>query len=295
MSGPFHVVLRDAIRQRGLPLQRLRARLAERGIRVGIASLSDWQHGRAWPQQANSLRAIGALEEILGLPDRTLTDLLAGRPTTPFLPRQGVDESTGPISELLDQLPGSRAWDLDTLTTEHIVTVDEHRCPSLVTVRSLVRARKDGVDRLVVRYFAAATGDVDRVTVRPTRNCRTGRILRHHTGRVMVAELVFGQPLRAGDTWIFEVELADPTAQARSDFAHGFRRMEGNYLLEVRFHPTALPSQVNGYLRADLYTESHRLTDLRLTNHNAVHLTAADMTAGVLGIQWEWPLRAGSA
>jgi hypothetical protein len=289
MSGPFHVVLRDAIRQRGLPLQRLRAHLAERGIQVGIASLSDWQHGRAWPQQANSLRAIGALEEILGLPRRTLTDLLAGRTATPFLPRQGIDESSGPISELLDQLPGSRTWELDTLTTEHIVTVDEHRCPSLVTIRSLVRARKDGVDRLLVRYFGAPTGDIDRVAVRPIRNCHTGRVLRHRAGHVMVAELLFGQPLRLGETWIFEVELVDPTAAARSDFAHGFRRLEGNYLLEVRFHPMALPGHVHGYLRADLYAESHRLTDLRLSSHHSVHLTAADMTAGVLGIQWEWP------
>ena len=298
MSGPFHVVLRDAIRRRGLQLQRLRSRLAERGIRVGIASLSDWQHGRAWPQRANSLRAIGALEEILGLPTRTLTNLLptrtrtnllAGHPAAPFQPRQGVDESTGPIAELLDQLPGSRAWDLDTLTTEHIVTVDADRCPSLVAIRSLVRARRDGVDRLVLRYFGTATGDIDRVTVRPTRNCGSGRVLRHPEGHVMVAELLFGEPLSAGETWIFEVELRDPTATARSDFAHGFRRMEGNYLLEVRFHPKALPSRLNGYLRADLYTESHRLTDLRLNNHRSVHLTAANMTAGVLGIQWEWP------
>ncbi len=289
MSGPFHVVLRSAIQQRGLPLDRLRFRLAERGIQVGLASLSDWQHGRAWPRHPNSLRAIDALEEILNLPTHTLSGLLAGRQVLPFQPQQGVDEYSGPMGELLDELPGSRAWDLDTLTTEHTVTVDAVYGPSMIAIRSLVRARRDGVDRLALRYFGAAGCDIDRVTVHPERNCHVGRILRHHRGCVMVAEVLFGQPLRCGETWIFETRITDPTAGRRSDFAHGFRRPEGSYLLEVRFHPDLLPSHVYGYTRADLYTEQHRLTDLRLNNHHAVHLTAADMTAGVLGISWEWP------
>ncbi|MFD1051306.1 hypothetical protein ACFQ1S_40080 [Kibdelosporangium lantanae] len=49
-----------------------------------------------------------------------------------------------------------------------------------------------------------------------------------------------------------------------------------------------MPSQVRGYLRADLYTDRHDLTDLRLNNHHAAHISAADMTAGVLGITWDW-------
>src|SRR5690242_2051269 len=235
MSGPFHVVLRDAIQQRGLPLERLRSHLAERGIQVGLASLSDWQHGRAWPHGANSLRAVSALEDILELPAGRLTDLLAGWRPVPFRPRQGVDEYSGPIGELLDELPGSRAWRLDTLTTEHIVTVEAHRGPCQVRIRSLVRARHDGVDRLAVRYFGDPSCAIDDVAVRPVRNCDIGRVLRHREGRVLVAEVLFGQPLHRGDTWIFETELTDPTAGARSDFAHAFRRLEGNYLLEVRF------------------------------------------------------------
>jgi hypothetical protein len=288
MSGPFHVVLRRAIQQRGLPLDRLRSRLAERGIHVGLASLSDWQHGRAWPRQANSLRAVGALEDILGLPSRSLTGLLADRRTAPFQPHQGIDEHTGPLGELLDALPGSRSWDLDVLTTEHAVTVGADRSPSDILVRGLVRARRDGVHRVVLRYFGAAGCEIDSVDVRPVRNCATGQVLRHREGRVLVAELLFGQALNAGETWIYEVLLYDPTAAARTDFAHGFRRPEGHFLLEVRFHPAALPSQVRGYLRADLYTDRHDLTDLRLNNHHAAHISAADMTAGVLGITWDW-------
>jgi hypothetical protein len=263
--------------------------LADRGIQVGLASLSDWQHGRAWPQRANSLRAIGALEDILGLPSRTLTGLLDGRRCLPFQPQQGIDEYSGPIGELLDALPGSRSWDVDVLTTEHVVTVDVGRSPSTVLVRSLVRARHDGVHRVVLRYFGAPGCVIDRVGVRPVRNCRVGQVLRHQDGRVLVAELLFGQSLQAGQTWMYEGELRDPTASARTDFAHGFRRLEGSFLLEVRFHPAALPSRIRGYQRADLYADRHDLTGLQLTGHHAVHIAATDMTSGVLGVAWEWP------
>lgn len=182
-----------------------------------------------------------------------------------------------------------RAWDLDALTTEHTVTVGADCGPSRVRIHNLVRARREGVDRLILRYFGAAGCAVDRVAVQPVRNCRVGRVLRHREGRVLAAELMFGQPLQLGQTWLLECELHDPTARARTDFAHAFRRLEGSYVLEVRFDAEALPQRVYGYLRADLYAESHRLTDLPLNNHHAVHLTAADMTAGVLGISWEWP------
>jgi hypothetical protein len=289
MSAPFHVLLRNAIQQRGLSLERLRFHLAERGIQIGLASLSDWQHGRSWPQQANSLRAIDALEDILGVPRQTLTSMLDVRPAPPFQPRQGLDEYSGPLGELLDTLPGSRAWDLEVLTTEHVVTVGVDRNPSTVLIRSLVRARRDGVDRVVVRYFAAPGGAIEHVAVRPLRNCHSGRLLRHKEGQVLLAELLFKQSLRTGETWIFEGQVLDPTARARTDFAHGFRHPEGNYLLEVRFHPRMLPSRVHGYLRSDLYTERHPLDDLPLSAHNTVHLAVADMSAGVVGITWSWP------
>src|SRR5256885_8599794 len=71
-TGPFHTALRAAVRERGLTLDRLRAHLARRGIPVGLSSLSDWQHGRRRPRSAASLRAVRALEEILGIPPRSL-------------------------------------------------------------------------------------------------------------------------------------------------------------------------------------------------------------------------------
>jgi hypothetical protein len=70
-TGPFHVAFRVAVRDRGLPLDRLRSHLGQRGIPVGISSLSDWQLGRSRPGPT-SLPAVRALEEILGLPGDSL-------------------------------------------------------------------------------------------------------------------------------------------------------------------------------------------------------------------------------
>ncbi|MFS8098574.1 hypothetical protein LFM09_15695 [Lentzea alba] len=288
MTGPFHLVLRDAIRERGLPLERLRVRLAERGIDVGLASLSDWQHGRAWPRRPKSLLAIEALEEILDLPEQTLTGLLCTHQPPPFRPRQGVDEYSGPMAELLDQLPGARAWRLEVMASEQVVTVGPDRSPSRLAGRSVARARMDGVDRTVVRYYGAPGCDIDRVRIVPGRNCTLGKLLRHRDGRVLAAELLFGQPLQAGETWVWEAEVQDPAA-ARTDCAHAFRRPEGTYLLEVRFHPDAVPERVFEYFRADLFVDRHVLTELPLNVHNSVHVTTTGMTSGVIGINWEWP------
>ena len=78
-TGPFEEALRAAIAARGLSLERLRSRLAERGLHVGVATLSCWQNGHRRPERPESLRAVSALEEILGLPPEALVVLLGPR------------------------------------------------------------------------------------------------------------------------------------------------------------------------------------------------------------------------
>src|SRR4029450_7869746 len=74
-TGPFHAALREAIRERGLTLDRLRSHLARRGVSVALSSLSAWQHGNARPG-VSSFRAVRALEEVLRLPSGSLIHLL---------------------------------------------------------------------------------------------------------------------------------------------------------------------------------------------------------------------------
>lgn len=296
-TGPFHAALRAAIRERGLTLDRLRSRLARRGIPIGLSSLSNWQHGLSRPERTTSIQAVEALEEILLLPDGALVRLLDARrytdrstgPSYGARRQEGLDEHAGPLAELLDGLPGSRLRDVDVLCCQDKVVVDADRRSALVHSRTLVRARRDGVDRYVARYFGDPGCAIDEVVVRPGENCRLGLVRRHPRAPVLVAELLFGTVLAAGDTWVFDDVLVDESPSVCVEHGHGFRHAVEQYLLEVRFHPDALPLDCHAYARPSLHDEPRRMASLALSTHHAVHLVARDVTAGVLGIGWSWP------
>jgi hypothetical protein len=296
-TGPFHAALRAAIRERGLTLDRLRSRLAQRGIRIGLSSLSNWQQGVSRPESSTSLRAVEALEEILLLPVGALGRLLDARrypdrstgPSKGARRQEGLDEHAGALAELLDDLPGSRLRDVDVLSCQEKAVVGADRRVSRVYSRTLLRARRDGVDRFVTRYFGDLGCAIGEVIVQPGENCRLGRVLRHPHAPVMVAELLFGTVLAEGDTWVFDDVLIGASGSICVEHAHGFRHSVGQYLLEVRFHQEVLPFDCHAYARPSLDDAPHRTGSLALNAHHAVHLVAHDVTAGVLGIGWSWP------
>ncbi|MEV6598439.1 hypothetical protein AB0M36_16415 [Actinoplanes sp. NPDC051346] len=282
-TGPFHRALRAAVAARGLTLNRLRVRLGERGVRVGLSTLSDWQHGRSRP---SSPLAVEALNEILRLPPGALVALLQTPADPP--PPTGLAERDGALAELLDALPGSRRVDLGVLSRQDKVFVDAQRRSSSMWQRTCVRASRDGVDRYVVRYFGDTDGSSPAVELVPLENCRVGRVLRHPRAPVLVAELLFGQTLHVGDTWIFETLIRNRSQGISTVHAYGFRHAVGQYLLEVRFHPSALPVSCYSFVQDGLAAERRRTGELTLSSHHAVHLVAADMTGGLLGIGWQW-------
>jgi hypothetical protein len=281
-SGPFHDAFRAAVSARGLSLDRLRARLVGRDIPVAVSSLSDWQHGRRRPAGERSLSAVRALEEILGVPRESLVRLL-DEPV-----RRGLDETRGALGELLDQLPGSRARTVEILSGHDKVTIDARRRCASVWSRLAVRARCDGVDRYLVRYFGDAGCVIEAVHVDAVENCRLGRVLRHPAG-VLVAELLFDEVLAAGQTWVFEDRVRDGTGEPSLEYAHGFRQHGEQHLMEVRFDPAALPVDCHAFAQSGLDDVRHRTGGLSLNAHHALHLFASGISGGLLGIGWSWP------
>lgn len=285
-TEPFHVVLRTAIRRRGLTLERLRFHLARRGIPVGLSSLSNWQTGHTRPETPGSLRAIGALEEILELPPGSLVDLLTCADTDV---RPGRVADIAPVAELLDAVPGALDRDVELVSVQHKITVDAQRRTTSMWSRTAVRALRDGVDRYLVRYYGNPGCVAARVRPRPLGNCRLGRFVPHPSAPALVYELAFGHELRAGDTWVFEYELLDPTAGVSEEFAYGFRHPAEQYVLEVAFDPRARPATCYSFAQRDLHDERHPTGTLTLSAHDTVHLIASVVSSGVLGIRWEWP------
>jgi len=285
-TGPFHAALRAAIRRRSLTLERLRFHLMREGVSVSAASLSDWQHGHVRPGPASSGPVIRALERVLRVPRESLARLLAMRDRD--TEQGGLDEQGGPLGELLDQLPGARELDLDVVTRQDKVLVDAERRASAARIRLLVRARRDGVDRQFLRYFGDPGCDLDQVRLHSLEHCRVGRVLRHPTAPVLVAELLFTETLRAGDTWVLEYAIHDPIGEPCEEYAHGIRTTEEHYLLEVRFHPEMLPVDCHSYARSGLGEPRVRMADLTPNKDNAVHLAVSGGAAAVTGIAWAW-------
>jgi hypothetical protein len=283
-TGPFHAALRTAIRERGLTLDRLRAHLARRGISVGLSSLSEWQTGHSRPAHPGSRRAVRALEDILGLPPTALLRLLGNGSG----PREAISD-IAPVAELLDAVPRSRDCDLELISTHHKIVIDAEGRTAVVWTRAAIRALRDGVDRYVARYYGGGECDPALVRAEPLGNCRLGRFVAHPSAPALVYELVFDQALRAGDTWVFETRLIDPTGGVSTEFAYGFRYPAEHYLLEVRFHPGALPASTYSFAQFDLSDGRHPTGNLALSKHHTVHLIASAVDSGVLGIKWDWP------
>ncbi|HEV2784138.1 MAG TPA: hypothetical protein VGX25_32530 [Actinophytocola sp.] len=282
-TGSFDAALRAAIRHRGLTLDRLRWHLARRGVVIGLSSLSDWQNGRSRPGQANSLRAVWALEDVLRLPPGSLVRLLD---------RTGSGRLTdiGPVAELLDTLPGARDRGVELISVQNSVAVGAERRIVLQSTRIAVRARRDGVDRYVVRYYGNPGCVAALVEPQPVGNCRLGAVRAHPTAPALVYELLFDEVLRAGDTWVFESALVDRTGGTCTEFAYGFRYPAEQYQLQVRFDPAARPARCWSFGQFDLTDERHPTGDLPITRYHDVHLVASAIDSGVLGIKWDWEL-----
>lgn len=75
----FDRALRAAITGRGLALARIRHHLGQRGVAVGVSTLSYWQNGERVPRSTESRRIVAALEEVLEVPAGALTSLLPHR------------------------------------------------------------------------------------------------------------------------------------------------------------------------------------------------------------------------
>jgi len=281
-TGPFHDTLRAAIRARGLTLDRVRCRLADRGWPVGLSTLSGWQHGHTRPASPGPVHA---LEQVLDLPRGALLELI---------PRSDLDERSGALGELLDDFPGARDRHFDLLCQHDKVSVDSARRSSHIWSRIVLRARRDGVDRYVMRFFADDGSDplvnpADQVSIEAGENCRLGAVSRHPRAPVIVAEFLFGQRLRAGESWVFERQIHNPCGPPSIVHAYAVRHRVEQYLLQMRFDPSARPVDCHAFTQNDLYEPPRRIAELPLSAHHGVHFIGAPLITGVHGIAWRWP------
>ncbi|MYX72612.1 hypothetical protein [Streptomyces sp. SID3915] len=288
----FATVFRDALRQRGLPLERVRDHLRAQQITVSLATLSHWQRGRSQPEKAQSLRAVDALEPLLNLPAGSLRSLLGPHrprggtpPHDPAAVRHVYGEDSDVEQALGDAFPHFNAG-LRQLVVHESVSLDEHRSIDETSVTTVVRAVRDDVRHLSVVHFldAPKAGTVD-LTV---RDGPAPRIRFLPELGCVAADIPLGRQLARTET-----AVVGYTLRSSAGVSHQHeRRITAplrTYLLHVRFHPLAVPSNCWGYHRTQIGAEPRHRHRVALDASHTTHLLPAQCTPGVYGIEWSWP------
>ncbi|GAU68383.1 hypothetical protein SSP35_07_01850 [Streptomyces sp. NBRC 110611] len=295
-TGPFHLALRSALTARGLALTRVQHKLAQRGITIGVTSLSYWQQGARRPQRPESLRAVRALEEVLELPAYSLHRLLVpesgGRPEAERPAARSYRSLVAPadaLQRLFTELETPADGGLHTVGQHERVRIGPER--QLVERESfqVVRAHRDGVDRYVAIHRGESGCDPSQVRVRIGENCRLGRVRGNAEAGVVVAELLFDTRLRAGDTHVFGYAFEDGSGGPSTEYLRGFSFAGGQYVLQVRFDEAALPVRCRRFTQVSAAAPRSAQQELTLSGrHHSVHLVEQGVRPGILGIGWDW-------
>lgn len=292
----FADALSLAIRERGTTLARLHARLADRGNRVSMATLSYWRSGARRPEGAQSLAAIADLEELLSLDQGALLD------------RLGPTLRTGPL--------GSTAFPFDEeLIEQHVretflamgaVYPDPTR---ELTTHAVTDVGADGhVLRRTTRLLVQATsGTMSAIPfVELTPGIRTpppqfeavggGRITRRHShpsgevhGFLFETECAITAP---GSTMIEWAVVYPPGTPATDGTGHGVAFRSRELLVWTRFHPAAVPDWCE---EVEETPEGEVVTPRTLDGAQSLHAIRRGFGPGALGIRWGYGERGGSS
>ncbi|WP_436496229.1 XRE family transcriptional regulator [Actinokineospora sp. HUAS TT18] len=288
----FPDALRAAIQARGLGLERIRNRLRTLGAPVSIATLSYWQSGRCRPERPDSLIALAHLESVLEVPAGSLISLLGPpRPRGRWLTTPSVDIATywpdkAPVREAVRAV--NSRWDqrLTRLSQHDLVTVGPDRDEQSIVSRQVLRADADGPDRWVVIMHI---DDHDRPlpVIRALRNCAVGRSVLRPGDGLLVTELLFERPLARGETVITEHEMVNQApCPLATNYERKFRRPVREFVVEVAFHPSALPVRCEQFSRVG--AEAEQVNEAVLDGSQSVHSVALNFGPGVYGYRWEW-------
>ncbi|GAA1593004.1 hypothetical protein GCM10009804_56830 [Kribbella hippodromi] len=287
-DASFADALRQAIAQRGLALSRLRTHLADRGLHVGVATLSTWQSGRRIPRE-DSLAIITALEELLRLPTGWLTvriPLHRGEPSTAPQPYAVVHYAEA-LTRMLDRLRRDAHGRLRNVTVlEEVCLGADRSAYRRRVIQSVVAVQP--VDRLIIAHQGEPGSDAEGFTLRALSGCRTGRIARSPEAGALLGELLLDRVLAIGETAVVHYEIEDRTGLPSTDYQR-FSEWGGmHYVLEVQFERTALPVRVHELRRRHSGGPNLVHRELLLTPDNRAHLIEPAATAGTIGLAWEW-------
>lgn len=283
--------LRESITAAGLTLRAVKDRLEARGHRVSISALSMWQSGARQPEKAESLRAVEALEEILGCESGHLRDAIgaprrAGRP----LLQEPLHEQMPHRDIASAALTALGFEDDEELPHELYVVekVDLSRGDGTVVFefRILMRALRAGRCHLPSVHIMAPDEPGARPVLEPLLGCAVGRQIDWPDLRTHSAELIMDEDLQVGDLAYCEYRVhfaLSPSAIREATYS--FSRKAREVLIQVQFAPEQEPVRCERRIRAG----GEETAEPALINaSNRVRVSAHDVGPGLVGLRWAW-------
>ncbi|AKU15948.1 hypothetical protein [Luteipulveratus mongoliensis] len=284
----FEEVLRDGITARGLALSRVREHLIARGQQIGVSTLSYWQNGERQPT-TRSLPVIEALEQVLELSPGTLTSLVPTEADRE--PRRGklagITSYADTVDELIREMGSTSMGLAANLSTIEGVSIGRERSLETKHVHQVVRASED-VDRQVITYQGELGCDVTLLALLPVSGCRIGRVRHHEPTALVVAELLFDRTVHRHESHVFQYVIKDDNKVPTHEHYRMHLEGGGIHVVELTFHPEALPVRVEEFHRRRLEDPDARRRPVPIYHGNRVHLVTEPSTPGISGLSWEY-------
>lgn len=286
----FAEVLTEAIQQRGLSLERIRARLDAAGVPVSIATLSYWQSGRSLPTRSRSYHTLLELEKILNLEPGHLTQhthTADGRTRREAFEWQKVVPVRDLATQIIDDLGIDMQGQLSRVSTFDLITIREDRTEATQDTRVTWRAERQGLHRwaVVIEQDSDSEGPP---SIEPIFGCSVGEVIEVPERRLMVAEMLGPRPLHRGDLFNAEYRITyspgnSPSYRAQRAVSEQVKLLT----LCVRFAEGVLPASVSASVAAQLDEEATQTTPVEMAR-NDVQYVWTDAKPGVYSLHWDW-------
>lgn len=281
------VALRDAINTRGVTLAWLHERLRARGNSVSMATLSYWRSGARRPEGAQSMAALGDIEELLHLTEGTLTHLIGSTNRTgPLGPLQfPIDEAA--LEQMVKDVFAALGADYpDTsreITTHSVTDVDVDGNVALCVTRSVVQSTVGTVTSIPFLELSPGVPTPPPLLEAVSGGHVSARYS-HPSGEVHGALFELEAPLTAPEATAIEWSIGLPPGYpATKETGHAVGRQCRELLVWIRFHPDALPDWITEKVETPTGIET---ISRSLDGRTSVHSQHRSFGPGAVTFEW---------
>lgn len=283
----FAEAFAEGLERQGMSLGALRRELVARGAPVSLAALSYWRSGLRQPEQEQSMRAVVAIEQILGLFPGELESLAA--PGRRRLPRSHpLDVYPADRREVISRLLGELGMTtpFDELIERDATLkydLDDRGRAFRMTHIAVVEALVNGARRRPA-VLVGENPDEEPLNFVSLGGHRIGRVVSDPQSMVTIAEMLLDEELASGATAVLEKVIAIDAAEDDNELLYWAWPRMRSVTLWVRFHPDLVPPRCQAFTVVDGVERAEEITTY---GHSANH-TVSGFGPGTVGLRWFW-------